>query len=448
MDEMIEYYKMHKFVLSVLFDQNLLQKIVRIETSNEEDTFFNTLSLDYVNDIFTGKEKDYLLVPYRQLLVKEYILNYVGKYKNDQDKSSILSHCRNILYNDNKTNYRKMHQFYKKAWKVRTNQDLDELNEKIVHIIDKSVSSDYKYLEILYSENISITSLCMDTMCFMSMSAFIEECPILFYNPRFLSNVKELIEASKKCLKPSSINENMIIKIEKFITKMEMEKQQIERICKEQYIFSLIFAPCFDNALQIILQLIGQKSFFTDQNFKLFKNVVLDGLKNCVFDSNKKENIRQLLHYFNQQSTSEINEIKRELNRLEDAEWKEKNDAFYMHSFELHHSKKLNKKQKEILLDSNAKRAIDEAIYHDIKAFNIIFDENGDITQLYGSVYTTWSINYLINTYPELFENSIYASKIVNILELQKLVYTNERICYDIYAENKRTLKKIKKLKN
>lgn len=442
MDEIIEYYRMHKLVLSVLFDSHLVEKILQMEISEEENLFFNTISLDYINDILCGREKNYVLNSYKQALLKEYIISYVSKYKNVKEKKAMLAKCNDILCHFEKVDKRKLRQFYKNTWQIRRDETVKDVDKNSINVINTSVASDYKYLKILCNQHIQVFSLCTDTMCFMSICAFIEECPVLFSNQQFLQNVKMVIEAGQKYRRVSPINDSLIIKIHTFIEKQEQEKQRISELCQKQYMTSLIFAPQFSEVLQTILQTIGKEKFFTTDNFEVFKSVVLDGLKNCAFDKTKKENIRVLLEYFNSEPVASINEIKRELNQLEDTDWEQKNNAFYIYMFELHRQKKLNKVEKLFLLENGVKQDVDLAIYYDIHTFNVVFDQNGDITDLYGFPFTTKGINYLMNVSPEIMENPVYASKIRNIITLQGFGKTS----HDIYTENKRILKKIKKL--
>ena len=58
MDDIIDIYLINKFVLSVIYNQKLIERLIIVEESSVESLFFRPEALDYVEEIIKGKNSE------------------------------------------------------------------------------------------------------------------------------------------------------------------------------------------------------------------------------------------------------------------------------------------------------------------------------------------------------------------------------------------------------
>ena len=98
MDDIIDTYLMEKFVLSVIYNQRLMERLILAEESSEENLFFRSEAIDYVEEIIKGKNSEYILNSVKYNYLKEYLFTYITNHKKDARLVNIVDRCRNMLY--------------------------------------------------------------------------------------------------------------------------------------------------------------------------------------------------------------------------------------------------------------------------------------------------------------------------------------------------------------
>lgn len=443
MNEIIKQYCNQKFMFSMIFDKSIVSGMSKMRNKKNEERFFKAETLEYLKDTIIDKEIKY--DNYKLNLIKEYLFGYIAVYGNDETKNNIINLCKEILHLMIDEKQSGIKKFYQYEWQLRTNNAIKEYHDKKQQI-DKSISLDYTYINALL-KNQSMTKLKEDINCLLSLNAFTVECPVLFMNPVFLHNVRKLLELNKN----STIYEVQALscQISNFIKNLEMDNEEIFTICQDQSILSLIFCPNFEDALNEIDKNIGDTNFYNTQRFQLFKRIIIEGSEKCIFDNKKKEYVYILLAKFRHNldlSNAEQNDIKIALNHYEDEEYNQKNNAFYINCYQLHHTQRFNHCNEKILCTDYGKSIIDEMIYYDSYVFKKLLDPDLDITELATFKNSIYSINYIINCFPVITENPIYLERISNLLELNDMIYSVNSETSESKEENRQTLKKIKKL--
>lgn len=432
MDDIIDIYLINKFVLSVIYNPRLIERLIIVEESSEESLFFRKEALDYVEEIIKEKNSEYILNATKLSYLKEYLFTYITKYKKNPNSVDILDRCRSML-GTYKRSERQINKFYKKEWEKRRVEKRDSLTLAEINIIDKSISSDYSYLKMLLDKNVNIKNLCKRNYALMSICAFISECPILIYNDVFIENVSSVISLVSDNCKMFSENKNLINKIKLQIKNNLEEHDKINKILKEQYIKSLIVLPVDD----LVAFLSNDSLSFDEDIFNVFSSVTQTYLDNESLNQDKINNINYILTKFTKINVDKINHIKHRLNN-----YKINNDKineFYFNELELHSSKHIFKNFINVY---DIQNNVDNLIYSDIYISNLILNLNCDITFLYNHPNLIYGINYIINKYPDIIANKIYLDRIKNILNLHSLIYNSGAIDGDI----KKIFKKIKKL--
>lgn len=432
MDDIIDIYLINKFVLSVIYNPRLIERLIIVEESSEESLFFRKEALDYVEEIIKGKNSEYILNATKLSYLKEYLFTYITKYKKNPNSVDILDRCRSML-DTYKRSERQINKFYKKEWEKRRVEKRDSLTLAEINIIDKSISSDYSYLKMLLDKNVNIKNLCKRNYALMSICAFISECPILIYNDVFIENVSSVISLVSDNCKMFSENKNLINKIKLQIKNNLEEHDKINKILKEQYIKSLIVSPVDD----LVAFLSNDSLSFDEDIFNVFSSITQTYLDNESLNQDKINNINYILTKFTKINVDKINHIKHRLNN-----YKINNDKineFYFNELELHSSKHIFKNFINVY---DIQNNVDNLIYSDIYISNLILNLNCDITFLYNHPNLIYGINYIINKYSDIIANKIYLDRIKNILNLHSLIYNSGAIDGDI----KKIFKKIKKL--
>ena len=136
MDDIIDIYLINKFVLSVIYNQKLIERLIIVEESSEESLFFRPEALDYVEEIIKGKNSEYILNSIKLNYLKEYLFTYITNHKKDTNLVDILDRCRSML-NTYKRSERQINKFYKKEWEKRRVEKRDSLTLAEINIIDK-----------------------------------------------------------------------------------------------------------------------------------------------------------------------------------------------------------------------------------------------------------------------------------------------------------------------
>lgn len=429
MDDIIDIYLINKFVLSVIYNQKLIERLIIVEESSEESLFFRPEALDYVEEIIKGKNSEYILNSIKLNYLKEYLFTYITNHKKDTNLVDILDRCRSMLYTY-KRSEGQINKFYKKEWEKRKIEKRDKLTLAEINIIDKSISSDYSYLNMLLDKNVNIKNLCKRNYALMSICAFISECPILIYNDIFIENVSSIISLISNNWKMFNENKNLINKIKLQIKNNLEERAKINKILKEQYIKSLIVSPVDDLVAFL-------SNDFDEDIFSVFSSVTQTYLDNESLSQEKINNINYILTKFTKINVDKINHIKHRLNN-----YKINNDKineFYFNELVLHSSKHIFKSFTNFY---DIQNNVDNLIYSDIYISNLILNLNCDITTLYNYPNLIYGINYIINKYPDIIANKIYLDRIKNILNIHSLIYNSGAIDEDI----RKIFKKIKKI--
>lgn len=195
--------------------------------------------------------------------------------------------------------------------------------------------------------------------------------------------------------------------------------------------------------LEIVKEAKNGDEFFNEQVLDIICEIIDMNKEKCMFDTNIVENVRELVFAFNEKgllTNEKLNDLKRKLNIYMNEEYKEKNNQFYKKVFDnyncgLYIIKDFDKFKKRInTLIRNTSYFISQLRDFSIPVNEIAYDK-----------YTSMYINYILDNYPLIREDTLYVERIKDIVECNYAYLVHARLDDPLFLNNNIKLgKKIK----
>lgn len=369
-------------------------------------------------------------------IINDYLNNHYNGDKN------ILEICNKVLKLTNKNNKRNVSNFYLLQYYKRNHDYCKKITPQIKDEIDLSLINDVKLLNGLVNYlNGNIEDELVNDISFLkSINAFIYDIPEFFYEDKLYNYVNNILNKNKEYDSDMQFNRLNRVAL-KELGKISLNKKILNKMLSRERIISVLF---HQDIYQIIDKLDKEDNFFTQEVLSVICEFVKENKEYCIFDKKRRDNVRELLlrfSYKNMLNSLELNEMKRLLNVMDNDEYKDKNKNFY---------KVISMKYIPfdcVIEDYDYfKNQINYLIQNTCSSILKIIDLSIPTEEIAKDPNICYYICYIINSYPIIYENSVYMNRIQNIISDYYELMENKND-YELPKYTAKKLKeKIKKL--
>lgn len=403
-----------------LYNYDSFKKLLKLlDVSDMKVQIFDKTKLETINSI-----------------INEYLHNHSNIDNNSFDI------CNKILKLANKNNKKNVSNFYLLQYYKRNHDYCKKVTPEVKDEIDLCLINDVKLLNNLtsYLSGDKEEKPVNDISFLKSINAFIYDIPEFFYEDKLYNYVNSILIKNKEYDSDSNFNKLNRVAL-KELGKISLNKKMLDKMLLKERILSILF---HQDVNHIIDKLDDEGNFFTDEVLSIICEFVKEGTEHCIFDKRRRDNARELLLRFydkNMLNNSELNDMKRFLNVLDNDEYRNKNKLVYK-------AMAMKYIPYDCLIENydEFKNQINYLIQNNYSTLLKIIDLSVPTEELAKNPNICYYICYIMNDYPIIYENSVYMNRIQNIIfNYYELI--EDRNDYHLTKHTEKKLKeKIKKL--
>lgn len=441
MEETVKEYITNKELLAALFiGENYL--VEEMAKNKEYETYlFENYNLKYIRNIIKTPLSVRVFDDDKTKTIKNAMKYYLKNNNNIDDEK--LNLIKEILKASELPNLKSNDKFYKLQYEIRNGKKCKKLTPEIKAKLDFHILKDAKYLIDVYAcisgEKVEIFENDIDFL--KSINMFIDECPELLVYPQVENYIKLTLDANKEYTdneELTKLNDSLL----EYFDEIYERSAILDHQATQQSIFSLMFNNDVNEILDAVKEADNGNEFFNEQVLNIICEIIDMNKEKCMFDTNIVENVRELVLTFNEKgllTNEKLNDLKRKLNIYINEEYKEKNNQFYKNIFESY---------------NNAKYTIED--YGQFKTFvnTLIRNTSYFLAQLrdfkiptielaYDN-YVAMYINYILDNYPLIREDTLYIERIEEIRKYNYAYLINNQPDVLFLNNNMKLEKKIK----